>query len=49
MVEQARSSLDPPKTLVELQTPPTENVFGYELHHIVEQNPSNIAKSPVEA
>jgi hypothetical protein len=47
-VERSRASLDPPKTLAELQTPPTQNVLGYEVHHIVEQNPDNIAKSPVE-
>jgi hypothetical protein len=47
-VQQARASLDPPKTLVELQTRPTENRLGYELHHIVEQNPANLAKSPEE-
>jgi hypothetical protein len=46
--EAARASLDPPKTLVELQTPPTQNMLGYEVHHIVEQNPDNILKSPVE-
>jgi hypothetical protein len=47
-IETARASLDPPKTLVELQTPPTQNILGYDLHHIVEQNPDNILKSPVE-
>jgi hypothetical protein len=47
-VQQIRASLDPPKTLVDLQTPPTQNVQGYELHHIVEQNPANIEKSPIE-
>jgi hypothetical protein len=47
-VEAAQAALDPPKTLVELQTPPTQNVLGYDLHHIVEQNPANILKSPVE-
>jgi hypothetical protein len=41
-----RASQDPPKTLQELQSEPTENWMGYELHHIVEQNPDNIAKSP---
>jgi hypothetical protein len=46
VLDQMRSSLDPPKTLEELQRPPTQNVLGYEQHHIVEQNPSNIAKSP---
>lgn len=47
-IEQARASLDPPKTLVELQTPPTQNAHGYELHHIVEQNKDNIVKTPLE-
>ena len=46
--QQARASLDPPKTLVELQTPPTDNPLGYQLHHIVEQNPDNLEKSPEE-
>ncbi len=50
VLDQLRSSLDPPKTLEELQQEPTQNVLGYERHHIVEQNPDNIAKSPaVEA
>jgi hypothetical protein len=48
-IETTRASLDPPKTLLELQTPPTQNVLGYEVHHIVEQNDDNIAKSPLEA
>jgi hypothetical protein len=47
-IDQIRASVDPPKTLAELQTPPTENVLGYEVHHIVEQNPTNLAKSPEE-
>jgi hypothetical protein len=46
--EQVRASLDPPKTLEELQTPPTQNIQGYQLHHIVEQNPANLNKSPIE-
>jgi hypothetical protein len=46
LIDQLRASLDPPKTLDELQTPPTQNVLGYEVHHIVEQNKDNIAKSP---
>jgi hypothetical protein len=49
-IDQGRASVDPPKTLEELQRPPTQNVLGYERHHIVEQNPDNIAKGPdVEA
>jgi hypothetical protein len=47
VLAQLRASLDPPKTLAELQTPPTVNALGYERHHIVEQNPDNIAKSPI--
>jgi hypothetical protein len=47
-VQQSRASLDPPKTLVELQTPPTQNVLGYELHHIVGQNRDNVLKTPIE-
>lgn len=46
VLDQLRSSLDPPKTLEELQEPPTQNVLGYEQHHIVEQTPGNVAKSP---
>jgi hypothetical protein len=46
--EEIRAALDPPKTLAELQTPPTENVLGYDQHHNVNQNPANLAKSPVE-
>jgi hypothetical protein len=37
-----------PKTLEELQTPPTEDILGYEQHHIVEQNDDNIAKDGEE-
>jgi hypothetical protein len=40
----ARTYFDPPKTLEELQAPPTDDNFGYDIHHIVEQNPSNIEK-----
>ena len=45
-IDYGRASVDPPKTLEELQRPPTQNVLGYERHHIVEQNPDNIAKGP---
>ena len=48
VLAQLWASVDPPKTLAELQTPPTQNALGYERHHIVEQNPDNIAKSPIE-
>jgi hypothetical protein len=44
LTAQLKSALDPPKTLEELQQKPTENILGYEQHHIVEQNPSNIQK-----
>ena len=42
----AQASKDPPETLTELQTPPTENLSGYDQHHLVQQNPGNVAKSP---
>ena len=41
---QMRAYFDPPKTLEELQKPPTENIDGYERHHIVEQTDANIQK-----
>jgi hypothetical protein len=31
-----------------LQQKPTANILGYEQHHIVEQNPSNIKKGVIE-
>ncbi len=43
-IQQTNAYFDPPKTLEELQTPPTQNLLGYERHHIVEQNDDNIAK-----
>jgi hypothetical protein len=43
-IEEAKAFLDPPKTQEELQTPPTENVLRYDLHHDVNQNPTNLAK-----
>ena len=46
-IEQTRAYFDPPKSLAELQTPPTQNSLGYERHHIVEQNDDNVAKTPV--
>jgi hypothetical protein len=46
LVAQMRTSFDPPKTLQELQQTPTENILGYEQHHIVEQTPDNIKKRP---
>ncbi len=44
-IDQTNAYFDPPKTLEELQTPPTQNVLGYEGHHNVEQNDDNIAKT----
>ena len=44
LVAQMRTNFDPPKTLEELQKTPTENILGYERHHIVEQTDANIAK-----
>jgi hypothetical protein len=46
-IEQTNAFFDPPKTLEELQRPPTQNVFGYERHHIVEQNDDNVEKEAV--
>jgi hypothetical protein len=39
---------DPAKTLEELQIKPTKNTLGYDLHHIVEQNPANVEKTDFE-
>jgi hypothetical protein len=39
----ARTFFDPPKTLEELQAPSDDN-FGYDNHHMVNQNDANIAK-----
>jgi hypothetical protein len=44
LTAQLKAAFDTPKTLDELQQDPTENALGYEQHHIVEQNPSNLAK-----
>ena len=44
LVAQMRKNHDPPKTLEELQKEPTENILGYERHHIVEQTDANIKK-----
>ena len=48
-LDQIRAAMDPPKTLDELQQPPNENVLGYQRHHVVEQNPDNVAKSAAVA
>jgi len=47
VVEQLRTSMDPPRPLEELQRPQAGNALGYQLHRIVEENPANIAKAPV--
>jgi hypothetical protein len=47
-LEEALAADDSPKTLAELQTPPTRNVGGYDDHHLVQQNDGNIAKSPFD-
>jgi hypothetical protein len=44
LVAQMRTNFDPPKTLEQLQQTPTENILGYERHHIVEQTDANIEK-----
>jgi len=49
VLDQIRAAADPPKTLDELQQPPTDNVLGYQRHHGVEQNPDNVAKSAAVA
>jgi hypothetical protein len=48
LIDQMITSLDPPKTLEELQARPTENVLGYDRHHIVEQNDYNLKKGAFE-
>ena len=48
-LDQIRAAADPPKTLDELQQPPTDNVLGYQRHHGVEQNPDNVVKSAATA
>jgi len=42
--DQIYANLQPPKTLSELQAQPQDHLLGYEQHHIVEENPANIAK-----
>ena len=49
VLDQIRAAADPPKTLDELQQPPTDNLLGYQRHHGVEQNPDNVAKSAAVA
>ena len=47
-LEEALAAQDPPKTLAELQTPPTQNVGGYDDHHLVQQSDVTSHKSPAE-
>ncbi len=47
VADQLYASLQPPKTLEELQTQPLDHFLGYEEHHIVEQNSDNVAKDSV--
>ena len=47
LIDQYNAYYDPPKTLDELHSPPQQNVLGYDQHHIVEQNPNNVAKNIV--
>lgn len=47
LIDQYNAYYDPPKTLDELHAPPKENALGYDQHHIVEQNPSNVAKESI--
>jgi hypothetical protein len=49
VLDQLRAARNLPKTLEELQQRQSENVLGYQRHHIVEQNPDNVAKSPLAA
>ncbi len=46
-IQQTNAYFDPPKSLEELQRRPTENLLGYEPHHIVGQNDHNIEKHSV--
>ena len=48
LTAQLKAALQAPKTLEELQQQPTENILGYEQHHIVGQNDDNIAKDVFE-
>jgi len=49
VIDQTNASFDPPKLLGELRQRPTRFRLGYERHHIVEQNPANLSKSPFAA
>lgn len=47
LTAQIKAALQPPKSLEELRQEPAENILGYEQHHIVNQNPANLAKNVV--
>ena len=47
--DQIYANFQPPKTLSELQTQPQDHLLGYEQHHIVEENPANVAKDGAAA
>jgi hypothetical protein len=42
--QQLRANFSSPKTLDDLQRMPGGDTFGYERHHIVEQNDANVEK-----
>ena len=44
-----RPGRDPAKTLAELQTAPKSHSLGYDRHHIVGQNPTNVEKRSLTA
>jgi hypothetical protein len=48
ILDEMRAARDQPKTLEQLRNKPNENALGYDKHHIVEQNPSNVAKRIIE-
>jgi hypothetical protein len=48
-IDQTHASFDPPKTIDELRSRPTRFALGYQRHHIVGQDPANLAKSPLAA
>ena len=48
LTAQLKASLQPPKTLEELQQIPSNDIAGYEQHHIVGQNPENLKKTAIE-
>jgi hypothetical protein len=48
LTAQLKAALQPPKILEELQQEPSDNILGYEEHHIVNQNSDNLAKDVFE-